>query len=261
MRRELEHVTDSAVYEIERRTNPTRPLSWERAAALEPRGWCDCADVAVTVPAAWAGTILWRIWLRQGATLTLEAQGTIAGAGLAPLGGQLTGPLHRLRGVHFDELAVELQLAAGVASPGTGTCRLAGWARSDYPWGELVEGGALQVGGTVTTTPLLALADRPQASVDTRVVSASACVAVGQHAHNPNAADVWLLVWPLAAVPAAGTAPGFMPLRVPAGGVVSREWPSVPCAAGLCWAASSTAATYTAAPLTPLWVDTFYRGP
>lgn len=247
----LPGLTDAHYLTTERKVEPPRNVQWQNAVTAEPESWCDCADISISVPAAWAGVVSYRILTRHGSVIHQAATGLIPVPALN-LGGFLNGTIHRIRGVRFDSVAVDIRAPLVDGAPLTiGTMRVECWARSSYPWGELQHAGRVMIeeGPSIVDSPGVAVSVRTGASLlPTRLRKL--------HFYNPNAGGVFLLSWDNVVPGAAGASPDFTPIAIAANTGGSVDFPSSQMAVGYSWAVSTTAGTYTVPnPATPIWCD------
>jgi hypothetical protein len=247
-----------AWFGIERRVAPPQTTSWHNAVTAEPEGWCDCADISISVPLIWGGNIPYRVLLRNGAVYHQTTTGLIPVGGLLNLGGNLNGALHRIRGIRFDAVIVELGGNPALVAP-PGIVRVEAWARSVYPIHELLDANGHVVISTVGDLTIPATIDSPGAVANSRVAVAAPIYLKSLNWYNPSAAPRFILMWDSIAVPAPGTAPDLAPIRCAGETCGNRLFPASKLDVGCSWAVSSAYATYTEPnPLTPIWLDVHY---
>jgi hypothetical protein len=245
--------TDRHYLTTERRVLPPRNVEWQNAVTAEPETWCDCADISISVPAAWAGVVSYRVLTRHGSVIHQAGTGLIPVTALN-LGGRLNGTILRIRGVRFDSVAVEIRAPLQDGAPFTaGTMRVECWARSSYPWHELQADGRLMIEGEPSVIKHSAVAVPLMVPVWPLPIRLRKV-----HWYNPNASALFLLLWNRQIPGAAGAAPDLVPIPIGATSGGSIDYPSSQLTA-LSWTTSTTASTYTVPnPDLPIWVDVHY---
>lgn len=249
----LPGATDAHYLATERKVQPPRNVEWQNAVTAEPESWCDCADISISVPLAWAGVVSYRVLTRHGSVIHQAATGLIPVTALN-LGGRLNGTILRIRGVRFDSVAVEIRapLVDG-AQLTIGTMRVECWARSSFPWAEVMHDGRVMV-------------EQAPSIIDAPAVALPLKNGVGLlpirltkiHWYNPNATATFLLLWDAVTNGGAASAPDLTPIAVAANSGGSVDFPSSKLTA-LSWATSTTPSVFTVPnPDVPIWCNVHY---